>query len=233
MDKLELYKSFYDRENQRRDTLNNSVSIPIGILSGLIAAVVFLTTRFVYNENLICLWIFLTLTALSILLIVISIIYLIKSFNNFVHGYNYMEIALLTDINSYYIELQDFNKKNAEKTELEFQQYLVNEFIKYADNNAVINDKRSYSLYKSKQFLFFSIVFIALTCIPFGFGVYKVPGNDTKVPTENIIDDSNIDFKIDSIVNVKLKNLENEREKSTQENTSPSAKTTNGEISKR
>ena len=53
MDKLELYKSFYDRENLRRETLNNSVSVPVGILTGLIAAIVFLITSFNYKSNLI------------------------------------------------------------------------------------------------------------------------------------------------------------------------------------
>lgn len=204
MDKLELYKSFYDRENIRRDTLNNSVSIPIGILSGFIAAIVFLITKNAYYINLICTWIFIVLIAISIILIGISIIYLIKSFNNFVKGYNYMEIALLTDIDKYYYELKEYNKKKTEKTETEFRQYLEKEFIKYADINAVINDKRSFDLYKSKQFLFLSIVIIALSCIPFGYGVLKVSG-EYEGKTKNILNDSKISSQIDGLINFNLK----------------------------
>ena len=219
MDKFELYKSFYDRENNRRDTLNNSISIPIGILSGLIAAIVFLTTKFNYKIQILSTWIFFVLTAIAIVMMCFSVVYLVKSFNNFVKGYDYMEIALLKDIEKYYNELKEYNEKDPDKTEAEFKEYLQKEFIKYADHNAVINDNRSYSLYKSKQFLFFSIVVIALTSIPFGFGEFHET-KDTERESKSIDIDSKLEYKIDSLLNLKLNQLENERKKSTKENTS-------------
>ena len=210
MDKLELYKSFYDRENQRRETLNNSVSIPVGIITGLIAALVFLTTKFNYRDNLIFTWILIILVLLSIILISISIVYLTKSFNNFAKGHNYIEIALLSEIEEYYKELLKYHNNKVDKADHDFQNYLCNEFIKYSDNNAGINDKRSFDLYKSKQFMFFSIIFIALSFIPFGTGIYKVPKKVTKDQIEKIIPNKEIDLKIDSFLNVKLKKIKNE-----------------------
>ena len=81
--------------------------------------------------------------------------------------------------------------------------------------------------------MFLSIVGIALVCIPFGFGMYRGSDKVTKVQSDREIHYSEIDSKIDSLLNVKLKQIENERSKSTTKDSSPSAKTTDRETSKR
>jgi len=236
MDKLELYKSFYDRENQRRESLNNSVSIPVGIITGLIATLVFLITRFNYGDNLLYTWSLIILVLISIILLSISIAYLTKSFNNFAKGHDYIEIALLSDIENYYDELLKYHKNKIDKVDHDFQNYLCAEFIKYADNNARINDKRSFDLYKSKQFMFFSIVFLAFSFIPFGFGNYKTPEKVPNQQIEKINANKELDLKIDSLLNVKLKQIENERTKTDTKGSSKAdstaTKATDREISK-
>ncbi|WP_430815217.1 hypothetical protein [Carboxylicivirga sp. RSCT41] len=172
MNKLEFYKSIYERENLRRDVLNNSVSIPVGILSGLTASIVYLCTSFDYSNGLYLKIFFLSFVTISAIILFISIIYLIKSFNNFHKGYDYREIALLKDIDKYYVELKEQYKKKPPKAERKFIKYMESEYITYADNNTQINDARSYDLYKSKQFLFYTLITIGLTSIPFGISSY-------------------------------------------------------------
>jgi hypothetical protein len=166
MKNIDFFKSFYDRENIRRDTLGNSVNIPIAVLTALIAALFFITNKITIEEINIISWhsIFVGLPLiLSFSMILITINYLFKSFNNYSSGFNYMEIAFLTELKEYEDELINYHEGDDENVEKAMNEYLSAEFIKYADYNASINDRRSYALFKAKKYLFYSVLAIGIT----------------------------------------------------------------------
>jgi hypothetical protein len=172
MDSLKLYKSFYDRETNRRDILNNSVAIPIGILSGLIAALFFLASDFNYEIKGIFYCLFLGLIIIGAIMLIIAVTYLAKSFTNFIKGHDYSEIAFLHEIELYRSELI-VHYKRKEKAEKKFMSYLKSEFIRCADHNAILNDRRSFFIFKTKQYLFIAVIAISLAYIPYGITKYK------------------------------------------------------------
>ncbi|MGB5988962.1 MAG: hypothetical protein WBG43_04420 [Marinifilaceae bacterium] len=200
MDRLEFYKSLYERENLRRDVLTNSVSIPIGIVSGVVAALVYLTTNYKYIENKLCSCIFFILVIICVIFVLISIFYIARSLNNLVKGHSYRELALPSEMENYYHGLKACNLDDKDKTDEEFSEYLTNEFTTYADHNIKINDSRSLDLYNAKSFLFISVIVIAFASIPYVYGIYKGPKKKINVRIENINNDIEYKLKIDSIL---------------------------------
>ncbi len=204
VDRLEFYKYYYDRENERREVLNNAVSIPMGVLSALIAAIVFLISNYNFT-NVFVTWVFVIFSLTSTILVAISIYYLIYSFNKFAKGYDYKEIPLLEELHKYDIELKEYHDKPAQ-AENEFKDNLISEFIKKGDINTKINDNRSFRLFKAKQFLFYSIIAIAITCIPYGINAFNTPKTNMLQQENN----AQLNNRIDSIIDYKLKLLKDE-----------------------
>jgi len=167
INKTDFYKTIYDRECQRRFTLDNSISIPVAVTSGLIAALVFFVSNFDYHYDLVFTIIFVILSLVSTSLLVISIVNLMRSFINFGKGYEYKEIPLLSEIEKHYHELLDYNKDDINKTEIDFEKFLQTQFIKDADANTKINDNRSFKLYLAKKYLVFTLISLGTLCIPF------------------------------------------------------------------
>lgn len=216
MDRLEFYKSLYEREQLRRETLNNSVSIPIGIISALIAALVYIITNYNYSENIECTCGLFLLVILCVILVFISIYYIARSFNNLLRGNEYKELAIPSKIECYYNELKSYNNNDKEKTDVDFSDYLMKEFIKYADSNTKINDKRSLDLYKSKTFLILAVVVIVFASMPYVYGVCKGPKKKINVSIEKNSDK----LKQDSILKY-IKMSENKTPRATEKPSRP------------
>ena len=102
----------------------------------------------------------------------------------------------------YYLELKECNKNEKEKTDIEFSEYLMTEFINYADINTKINDKRSLNLYKSKIFLILAVFVIVFASIPYVYGVYKGPEKKINVNIERSDNNDEYKLKIDSVFKI-------------------------------
>ncbi|MBN4058021.1 hypothetical protein JYT34_01110, partial [Olleya sp. AH-315-K02] len=119
MNDLDFYKSIYDRELNRRKDLDSSISIPIGILSLLIGLISFFYSNNEYkkiiDENLIVIF----LLGISLLGMILSILFLIKSFNNFMRGFNYRNLSYLKNIRNYQtVEIPNYNSKVGDEKKL-------------------------------------------------------------------------------------------------------------------
>ena len=69
------------------------MSIPIGIVSALVVALVYLSTNYNYVENKICSCVFFELITVCIVFVFISIYYIAKSLNNLLKGHSYKRIS--------------------------------------------------------------------------------------------------------------------------------------------
>ena len=166
MQRFEFYKSIYGRENSRREFLTNSINIPIGILTAIFSAFTYFVSSF-QNDNLLINIIFYLLAFLCFVSNTIAIIYLLKSFNGFYKGHEYKELPFLRTMEDYYIELVKHYKKDEEKVNKEFEYFIISELVEYTDINIKLNDQRSLDLFQAKKFIFFSLISLALICIPY------------------------------------------------------------------
>jgi hypothetical protein len=147
MENIELYKEFYFFEINRKYELNNSVNIPVLILSTIVSIHFYL-----FSQTMDCyiLLIGKLLSSITVVGMVYSIYYLISSFSNFFNNHSYRELA---DMKSVY----DYEIKNRDN-ENEFNNYLKVEFANCASHNFIINKRRIEDIAKSKKGIFISII---------------------------------------------------------------------------
>lgn len=166
MNDLAFYKSIYDRELNRRKNLDDSISIPIGVISLLIGLISFYYTSAEYKTIIDNSKITLILLGVTLILLTLSIIFLVKSYNNFLRGFNYPNISLLKDVRKYQkIEIPKYNKLVKEDKYINFEEELTNKLISIADRNTQINDSRAIYLYRAKTFMILSLAIIFITTI--------------------------------------------------------------------
>jgi hypothetical protein len=166
MDDTSLYKSFYDRELSRRNDLDNSINIPIGVITVLVGLIYYIFS----NINIICsLWVYVFYISVSIpsLLILVSIYYLVKSYNNLFKGFEYHNFPTTLELRKYQLELVDYNSKVVPEDQFSFSQYIIERYVSYTDNHININDKRALDLYKSKTYLIGAMLIFLLIIIIF------------------------------------------------------------------
>lgn len=153
---LEFYKELHNRELARRKEIEDSVNIPIALITLLIG----LITYYLKDEKL-----FLEVYHIKILLILIIISLLIssffiaKSYNNLFKGFEYAYLPLPKQLFDYEIELKSYYTIVDKTGEEEFEAYLKENFAFIAELNKIINDKRSYNLYLSKKCILVSLMF--------------------------------------------------------------------------
>lgn len=166
MNDFEFYKSIYDRELNRRKNLDDSISIPIGIISLLIGLVSFYYKseeyRIIIENNKIAL----ILLGITFILLTLSIVLLVKSYNNFLRGFSYPNISLLREVRHFQkVEIPNYNKQVKEEKQIDFEEDLTNKLIAITDRNTQINDIRAIYLYRAKTFIILSLSVIFITTI--------------------------------------------------------------------
>ncbi|MEO8235466.1 MAG: hypothetical protein ABI549_08645 [Flavobacterium sp.] len=86
MNKIDFLQEWFYKEEDRKGILNDSLNIPIGILTGILAGVYFLVSKYNYcSGSEILKFIFITLIVVSIIFWLICITYLLLSYNPRTH----------------------------------------------------------------------------------------------------------------------------------------------------
>lgn len=153
MTDLEYFKSLFDREQLRKVELNNEVNIPIGIITLISGGIVLVFKESVKSY---CSLNFILIILIGALLLV-SILFLAKSYNNLFKGFKYDYLPNTHELFKHKLELKAYNKKVSKKERESFKEYLVENYAKLNDKNMKINRARLQSLYVAK-----TLVFIAL-----------------------------------------------------------------------
>lgn len=161
MNDFEFYKHIYDRELNRRSKLDESINVIVGIVSLLIGFISYFFSNEKYFKYIQCnipLWI---LFLIIILFIAISILFLVKSYNNYLRGFNYPNISYLKSIREYQkVLLPNYNNTVDDEKKIIFEDELIDRLIRITDENTKINDIRAYDLYLSKTFIILTLIFL-------------------------------------------------------------------------
>ncbi|MGE8343374.1 MAG: hypothetical protein ACN6OI_20280 [Flavobacterium sp.] len=165
MNDLEFYKYIYDRELNRRSKLDESINVIIGTISLLIGLIsyFFSNDKFKLIECDVFIWTIISAVACCIGL---SISYLIKSYNNYLKGFDYPNISYLKSVREYQkIVIPNFNNTVSNSEKINFEDELIDRLIRITDENTKINDKRAYDLYISKTFIILTLIFTFIISI--------------------------------------------------------------------
>lgn len=152
MDNIQLYKEIYTHELSRKKDLNNAISTPLTII-----VLLFCATFYLYNNLEIIIIIpilhfFHGILILALVTLVCSILCLTICFNIVLKGFRYPNFPYANEISEY--------EEKCKPHEGEFNKYLTNKYIYYADAYQKINDKRASALYYGRVFIVISLFLI-------------------------------------------------------------------------
>ena len=208
MNRLDFYIDWYHKENERQISLNDSLNLPIGILTGLFAVIFFMLKEFNFliETRRWVLYVFVILIILALICWILVAYNLYMSYNRLHKGYEFMGIPYPTVLNGQYDKLQTYIEENKSKldskitTETLFESQLSEMISEYLNRNISNNDQKSKFLHISKRYLLICILFIILSSIPFLCNYIKYQDNKeiTKVQVMNIQDlnkTDNLEYK--------------------------------------
>lgn len=166
MDSYSFYKSLYDRELARRINLDNAISLPITVLTIIVASNSYALKdqSIVYNvsdfkpQYLILVSLFITL--------LMAIFYIMRSFNNLFKGFAYKNFAYVSDIVKYEKRIEEYNNIVTDEGKIDFGQTVISKLAELTDDHIIFNDKRSKDLQKARTYLIISLILTSLNFIP-------------------------------------------------------------------
>jgi uncharacterized Tic20 family protein len=184
MERFDFFKETYFREEEKKNEINNSLSLPIGVITILIGVVFYLLTNFDFKFNLLLSIIFLVSSLSCILFLSLSCFHVIKSYTNFHNGYGYSYLADSDDLESFYQANKAYYKVNPQLNDIsddEFSDYILSELIKNTDTNQKNNKTKSFHRYLSLKHLITALLLVFLTIFPFSINYVAKEKSDPKV----------------------------------------------------
>lgn len=154
MSELEYFKSLFDREQVRKVELNNEVNIPIGIITLISGGVIL-----VFKETVtaLCSLSFLMIVVIGLLLMA-SVLYLAKSYNNLFKGFRYEYLPDSKELYKHKKDLKNYNRKIKKADRESFKEYLIENYASLNSANMKINRSRLHYLYVAKTLVFIALV---------------------------------------------------------------------------
>jgi hypothetical protein len=175
MDSYQFYKSFYDRELNRRKDLDSAINLPLTILSIIVAANSYIIKAKSITEHSCQEKIQNLLLILIFIGVGVSIFFLTRSYNNLFKGFAYRNLGLTSEIRKYeHVDLVNYNTQVGEKDKLVFENIIIDKLTSITDNHTIFNDKRSHDLYLAKTFMIISIMLTALNFLIIAFKYIKI-----------------------------------------------------------
>lgn len=157
MDRIEFLREWYYKEDERKNSLNDSLNIPIGILTALIALIFYIFNEFnPVNENVCIKYPFYFFIIVSLSFWFVSAFKLLQSYNDLYKGYAYLgfpKSSFLKDENeilkNYLEEYKELLDENTTLESLE-KNSLETLLTKCLETNVYNNDRKSAYLHSSK-----------------------------------------------------------------------------------
>jgi ABC-type uncharacterized transport system permease subunit len=154
MDNIQLFKEIYAHELSRKKDLDNAVATPLTIIVLLFGATFYLYNNLQIINHLWTINIYHGILISSLITLVCSITCLTVCFNRIIKGFRYTNFPYARDIFEY--------EEKCKELEGEFNKYLTEKYISYANTYQKINDKRSSALYYARVFIVISLFLIIL-----------------------------------------------------------------------
>lgn len=181
----------YRFEVERRHQLAESLSTPIGILTGLASVLGVMATNHPWSPGTLTI-IFAGLVLLSITALLLTVFFLARSF----WGQWYMLLPKAGILKAYNDQLQEYAKQvSADSTgpsgltfqpDMVFEEYLRAKLAEAADFNAERNDFRAGLLHKANGFLLAMLAFTLLAGVLFVLQYRLKTTSDTQKGSQNV-----------------------------------------------
>lgn len=179
---LDFYKEMYYFELQRKDNLNSSLGLPIGIVILLAGGVLY------YIQNLPVLFldvwtvVFFATFILGGICLAVAIVFLVLALWN--HEYSYLPTP--SEIEAYRKALIQYYKQNPDMPagmDEDFHNFLYEQFCMHVEKNTGSNDSKSGHLHVGLGWVIGAIVFLAVSMGPF----YKIRLTEKPVQKVEVI----------------------------------------------
>lgn len=187
-DKFDFYQDYYFRELNRRNEINGSLSIPIGLISALVGGGSYLLTNFEYHLSFWLTASFLAAAGVGLLFLLLAVYNLIKAYTNFPGRYNYVFIADNEELEKYRQGLKAYYAANSslpDASEEEFEQYLIVEMVKNTGANQKNNKRKTKFSYNCEKHLINALISIIISLpffsINYGLKPEKKPSFNARV----------------------------------------------------
>ena len=188
MNLREFYQTHYFHETDRRDQINTSLTIPLGVVSLVSGALLVIAKEIDYpfNSPEVIQLHFLGLTTIALTL---AAIFMGRAYWGY--GYAYMpsteEIRqYLKYLENYYTNLNYSTNDASEQAVKETLEYLDSQYSINAEKNAVNNAIKSANLFKANGFTMASVVFLVISAIPYLVNSIEEPNEIQKVQITNL-----------------------------------------------
>ena len=184
----EFYQTHYFHETDRRDQINNSLTIPLGVISLVSGAFLVIAKEidFPFNASEIIQLHFLGLTAITLIL---AAIFMGRAY----WGYGYAHMPRTEEIRQYFENLKNYylslnySENNAsEQANAEALEYVGSQYFANAEKNAENNDIKSANLFKANGFTMASVVFLVISATPYVINSIEEPSEVQKVEITNL-----------------------------------------------
>lgn len=161
-------KEIYLWEHNRKDNINDSLTLPVGLTIALCSVVAF------YLQNIpginFSLWHI--IFYISVFCLLFSIIKVISLLFKTLHGHKYQYIATTQEVLDYKNELDKKHIKAGtssleDLTDRDLREYLFSEYCRCADINAKNNDNKIKFLQDAKKYLLYATIALLISAIPF------------------------------------------------------------------
>jgi hypothetical protein len=178
MNWMDFYKEQYYRELTRRDELNASLSLPVGLITAMIASVFFLITHFDYRYSLVLTILFSIFVIAFMAIVVVVVINLVRAYVKFPKKYEYHVLPDANLLNDHFIWLkqkhgEDFgNRQNADQ---KFRAFLLSRMIASTGVNQRNNRKKEDCKDTGELCLIYALIMLALVVFAFGINYAEKP----------------------------------------------------------
>jgi len=177
---IKFYKELHENEVKRKIEINGLVKFPTTLLMVIIGAGFYLyKPLFEVSPNSIhdCVWCTLILFAIVFTTFLsIATFFLIRVFHNLFRKYEYLPTPFVLrdrhiEIYEHYVSY--FTAQNANNiksqsikfSKKEFEKELFDHYIECSSNNQRVNDKRIKDFYRSRHYLMFALVVLAISSV--------------------------------------------------------------------
>ena len=179
MDKFDFYQKHYFYELEKHFQINNSLSIPLGVLGLLSSALGYFTTNFTIDNSWVTYAFIVTLVCAG-LSILLTVYFQFRVYRK----YSYDYIADPDDILNYEKELLAYHRKNNHKNVLslvasEVEDMLIRKYSSAATYNASNNLRKSTNLRRANAALALLVIFFFLSAPLFfwNYHTHKILNN--------------------------------------------------------
>lgn len=189
MELFDHFKETYHKENERTKALQDSLSIPIGIVSVLTTLLTFYFFNFDFKYSI--LW-----TGIFIAFLVFGALFLAFAVRNIYNAYNITsvdtslaykllpvsqeQITYFNELKQYYIGTGQTLQEAETSANDDFKEYLQKLYIEYGSNNNDINATTYGYITSAKGNILISLLIFLITAIPYGINYEFKPSSSTK-----------------------------------------------------